>query len=135
MVHDYGPGRRFASVHVEMDRNLDPLLSHDLIDRMERDFLAEENLQLVIHYDPVLMDDAEWSRMRDFVEKIVREVDPELSFHDFRLVRGACQTKLVFDLAVPYEKCAGRLALRDRIEEKISKINGEYMTVIRFDEA
>ena len=134
LVHDYGPGKCYATVHVELSAQEDPLVCHDIIDDLECLALEQLNVHLVIHYDPVLMDDAEWNRMRNLVEEIVRDVDPELSTHDFRLVRGACQTKLVFDLAVPYEKCCQRLELRNRIEEAIQKNNDEYMTVIRFDE-
>lgn len=134
LVHDYGPGKCYATVHVELSAQEDPLVCHDIIDAIECLALEQLNVHLVIHYDPVLTDDAEWSRMRDLVEKIVRDVDPELSIHDFRLVRGACQTKLVFDLAVPYEKCPRRFQLRSQIEEMIQKTSGAYMTVIRFDE-
>lgn len=135
LVHDYGPGKCYATVHVELSAQEDPLVCHDIIDDLECLALEQLNVHLVIHYDPVLMDDAEWTRMRDLVEKIVRNIDPELSIHDFRLVRGACQTKLVFDLAVPYEKCEKRMELRSRIEEQIHNAYSQYMTVIRFDEA
>ena len=122
LVHDYGPGKCYASVHVELSAQEDPLVCHDIIDDLECLALENLNVHLVIHYDPVLTNDAEWMRMRELVEKIVRNVDPELSTHDFRLVRGACQTKLVFDLAVPYEKASQRLELRDQYNWSIRAV-------------
>ena len=70
--------------------------------KSECEVLEKLNVHLVIHYDPVVQNDEEWDEMRHAVSKIIRDIDPHLSMHDFRMVRGAKQTKLVFDLAVPY---------------------------------
>ena len=133
MVHDYGPGRRFASVHVEMDSHEDPLVCHDIIDDIECQALEELHVHLVIHYDPVVEDDAEWNQMRQAVEATAAALSPRLSVHDFRLVRGAKGTKVVFDLAVPYDMAGQRPAIKARLEGAVAALRPDYLTVIRFD--
>ena len=134
LVHDYGPGQCFASVHVEVSAEEDPLVCHDLIDAIENDVLENLQVHLVIHYDPVLTDDKEWDQMRQMVTKIIAELDGRLSMHDFRVVRGASHTKLVFDLSVPYDMQAQRKELKNQIDQALQKEGKTYTTVIRFDE-
>lgn len=133
LVHDYGPGQCFASVHAEMSAREDPLSCHDIIDDIECDALAELNVHLVIHYDPVMEGDSEWDAMGTAVAQAVCSVSPRLSVHDFRMVRGAKQTKLVFDLAIPYEMHHRRRELRDEINTELKNAGVPYNTVIRFD--
>lgn len=133
LVHDYGPGQCFASVHVELSAHEDPLICHDVIDTIECEVLERLNVHLVIHYDPVLENDEEWEQMRKHVERIIAAVDPELSMHDFRIVRGAEQPKLVFDLTVPYARNNDRIALRQAVEDRLSETAETYKAVIRFD--
>ena len=102
LVHDYGPGRYYASVHVELNADTDPRLCHDIIDDIEFDALRELDVHLVIHYDPVFTDDDELNEMRGIISEIIYEIDPGLSMHDFRLLRSHGQSRLIFDLAVPY---------------------------------
>ena len=133
LVHDYGPGRCYASVHVELSAEEDPLICHDVIDAIECDVLEKLNIHLVIHYDPVLENDAEWTQMRQLTETIVKQLDPCYSTHDFRLVRGAAQTKLVFDLAIPYCASVDTKAIKRHIDTQLKAQNLNYTTVIRFD--
>jgi len=133
LVHDYGPGRCYASVHVEISAREDPLLCHDVIDHIEREVLETLNVNLVIHYDPVLENDAEWTDMRQLVEELVTQLDPAYSVHDFRLARGASRTKLVFDLAVPYGTCVDARQIREWIDGQLSQRGLSYSTAIRFD--
>ena len=133
IVHDYGPGRRFASVHVEMDCREDPLLSHDIIDDIERDFREHHNLQLVIHYDPLVMNDDELSKMRHLVEREVRSIDPRLSIHDFRMVTGPTHTNLIFDLVLPFELEPRQSELKKLIDQRVQFEGKQYYTVITFD--
>ena len=133
LVHDYGPGQCFASVHAELSAEEDPLECHDIIDDIECDALAELNVHLVIHYDPVLVNDEEWNEMRRMVQDIVRDIYPALSIHDFRMARGAKQTKLVFDLAVPYGSQNERKELKQQIDDALKEQGKQYTTVIRFD--
>ena len=97
MVHDYGPGKRFASIHVEMDRNEDPLVCHSLIDEMERQCLRTHQVHLVIHLDPVVTDDPVQNRLHHMVTAILRVRHEGLSVHDFRRIGQ----KLVFDVTMP----------------------------------
>lgn len=134
LVHDYGPGQCFASVHVELSAREDPLHCHDIIDAIECDALEKLNVHLVIHYDPVLDNDAEWEQLRAIVQQIIKNIDTRLSMHDFRIVRGAEQPKLVFDLAVPYGMQQERKTLKQRIDHELKARNKAYTTVIRFDD-
>ena len=133
LIHDYGPGRCFASAHVELSAEEDPLVCHEIIDHLECDALEELNVRLVIHFDPVAVNDAEWERLHSVVEQIVAEIDPQLSVHSFRLVRGRGMPRLVFDLATPYgmDQVAVRLILRERIVEA----GVTNPVTVRFDEA
>ena len=134
LVHDYGPGQCFASVHVEISAEEEPLICHDLIDTIENDVLEQLNVHLVIHYDPVVTDDAEWEKMRHIVENTAEQIDNRLSVHDFRLVRGASHTKLVFDLSVPYDMQHQKKELKAKIDQALQENGRDYTAVIRFDE-
>ena len=133
LIHDYGPGQCYASLHAEISGQEDPLVCHDIIDDIECDALEKLNVHLVIHYDPVLLDDAECNALRRLVRQIVEDISPRLSMHDFRLVRGASQKKLVFDLAVPYDMSVPGKELKQRIEDALAEAGCSYQTVIRFD--
>ena len=136
MLHDYGPGQRFASLHVEMDAADDPLYCHELIDDMERECLRSHNIHLVIHYDPVITNDPEINRLRTRCADYLKQQDSRLTLHDFRMVRGAGHTNLIFDVALPLE-------LRGREKEFQTGLNAHlnegspmaYYTVITFDPA
>lgn len=101
MVHDYGPGQRFASIHVEMDQKEDPLLCHELIDEMERECLEKHSVHLVVHYDPVVTDDDELNGLQSLVRQTLQKMDGRLSVHDFRMVRRSDVNTLFFDVGIP----------------------------------
>ena len=134
MVHDYGPGRRFASLHVEMDKDEDPLICHEIIDEMERECLKNHGIHLVIHYDPVVTGDPELERMRMLVETILRVRDQRLSIHDFRMVSDRKNTNLLFDVALPMELQGEEEVIRNALEEALNELGEKrYHTVITFD--
>lgn len=135
MVHDYGPGQCFASVHAEMSASEDPLACHDIIDDIERDALRDLRVHLVIHYDPIVTDDEELNHMRSLVEAEIHAIDPCLRLHDFRMVRGPAHTNLIFDLVIPFSMDDQRAALKRRIDERVQFEDSRYYTVITFDEA
>ncbi len=130
LIHDYGPGQCFASVHVEISAEENPLSGHDIIDDIERDAMAELNVHLVIHYDPVELRDREQQRLRRRVTGVLKEISPELTIHDFRLLRTEEGGTVCFDLEVPYDMKLNREELRQRISEKIP---ANYTAVISFD--
>ncbi len=131
MVHDYGPGQKFATLHVEMDRREDPLVCHDIIDNIEREVLARHGIHLTIHYDPLELDDSETVEMRDRVSALLEGLDPRLSMHDFRMVRGTDHTNLIFDLVVPPD--LDRSKLRRAIAKAAGDLPGRCYCVVTFD--
>lgn len=136
MVHDYGPGRRFASVHVEMDRNEDPLLCHELIDNLERECWDSHGIQLVIHYDPVVTDDPELDRMRNAAMTALKNIDSRLTLHDFRMVQGSGHTNLIFDVAVPEDLMSKKAEIKSKLDKTLNQnAPCTYYTVITFDPA
>ena len=136
MVHDYGPGQRFASMHVEMDQQADPLECHELIDNLERECLKLHQVHLVLHYDPVVTGDEEQDRLRGVVEAILHQEDSRISIHDFRMVRGKGHTNLIFDAALPPERMKDKKDIKRRLDESLNAL-GEttYYTVVTFDMA
>ena len=136
MVHDYGPGQRFASLHVEMDAGDDPLYCHEIIDDMERECLRSHNIHLVIHYDPVITNDPEINRLRDRCAEVLRQRDPRLTLHDFRMVRGTGHTNLIFDISLPHDLRGQEKAIQRELNEKLNEGSAMvYHTVITFDPA
>ena len=136
MVHDYGPGQRFASLHVEMDCREDPLDCHELIDDMERECLRSHNVHLVIHYDPVVTDDPVLNALKNRVLCLLQAKDSRLSLHDFRMVPGKKHMNLVFDVALPRDLKDKGEELRSWVEDTLNA-EGDmvYHVIITFDVA
>ena len=136
MVHDYGPGQRFASLHVEMDCREDPMDCHELIDDMERECLRSHNVHLVIHYDPVVIDDPVLTALKAKVQCLLQAKDSRLSLHDFRMVPGKRHMNLVFDVALPRDMKDQAEALRSWVEDTLNA-EGDmvYHVIITFDVA
>ena len=126
VIHSYGPGRRFASIHAEVPAEEDILVSHDIIDTIERDILAQKGVHLVIHMDPVAVGDPQLEYYRGLVKEALAAVGEGLSFHDLRLVAGPQHTKLVFDITAPFaieEICRQvQEALQQREEKLLAAI-------------
>ena len=135
IVHDYGPGRRFASVHAEVPCNRDVLLSHDTIDTAEREVGAALNIELVIHMDPIETDDAATNIMRQLVLEKVKEIDPNFSIHDFRMVIGGELTNLIFDVVVTHDTKMSDQQVKDEIQKKMKAVDPNCFTVVLVDHA
>ena len=133
LVHDYGPGQCYATVHAEVSAEEDPLACHDMIDAIESEAMEKLRVNLVIHYDPVVLDDEERNAAHARVTDVIGEICPDLSLHDFRLVRGAHRTKLVFDLAVPYDMETPHKELKERIDAVLKEKGLDYETIVHFD--
>ena len=134
LIHDYGPGRQFASVHAEVDCRMDVMEAHEALDALERQCMARHNVLLTIHYDPVDIDDETLNRMRAIVERAAAEIDPRLTIHDVRVSRRSRRKKLIFDVAVPFDMTDRTEEIRDRIGESLRREDMTCRTVIRFDE-
>ena len=136
MVHDYGPGQRFASLHVEMDKDEDPLLCHEIIDELERECLKIHGVHLVIHYDPVTTDDPEQERMRALVTAILRVKDDQMSVHDFRMADAEGVTNLIFDVSLPMRLRGQEETIRTALETALNDLGEkQYAVDITFDPA
>ena len=130
IVHNYGPNRSMATIHAEVPNDVSIEASHEIIDRIERDAKKELNILLVIHMDTVEMRDEEVLELRDKTSHIVHALDPELHFHDFRVLKENEQKNLIFDLVVPdsyTEKDANRvmhqlIALLHEMEKNVDCI-------------
>ena len=133
MVHDYGPGRRFASAHAEVDYRMDILDAHELLDDIERDVRAKLHVDLVLHCDPIVTDDAERNALRDRVLAYLTEQDARLSIHDFRVVRGTGHTNVIFDLVVPFDLAGKAAELQRGLEQALSADGQRYHAVITAD--
>jgi cation diffusion facilitator family transporter len=132
-VHNYGHSRYFASVHCEVPAERDIMISHDIIDNIERDFLEDMGIHLVIHLDPVITDNERTNELKQAVYMLVRQVSPEINIHDFRVVNGVTHSKLIFDVVVPYGFKYGDEELIGIISKKIEEIDSNYRTVITVD--
>ena len=136
IVHDYGPNHRFASIHVEMDKNEDPLVCHELIDDMEQECMKSHGVHLVIHYDPIVTDDPEAERLRQLVITILQVKDERLSIHDFRMVQGQGHENLIFDILLPLDLKGQEKSIQKSIETALNTIEPKtYYTKITFDTA
>lgn len=136
IVHDYGPNHRFASIHVEMDKNEDPLVCHELIDDMEQECMKSHGVHLVIHYDPIVMDDPEAERLRQLVITILQVRDERLTIHDFRMVQGQGHENLIFDVLLPLDLKGQEKSIQKSIENALNSIEPKtYYTKITFDTA
>ena len=134
MVHDYGPGRRFASLHVEMDSREDPLYCHEIIDNLERECYESHGIHLVIHYDPVVTDDPVLDRLKALVVRILNGIDSRLAIHDFRMVVSPGHTNLIFDMALPADLTGQEKSLKSRLDQALNAQGDTvYYTVITFD--
>jgi divalent metal cation (Fe/Co/Zn/Cd) transporter len=133
MVHDYGPGQRFASIHVEMDRREDPLECHERIDNLERICLEQHNVHLVIHYDPVITDDPQLQQMRQKVQQILAQIEPEAGLHDFRMLTMEKEIRVFFDLALPAEKMGAKDSIKRQLDAGLAAESVTVQTFITFD--
>lgn len=135
MVHDYGPGHQFASLHVEMPAEADPMMSHDLIDNIERDFLQKDHLMVTIHYDPIVTSDAEVGVLRSRLSEYLRQIDPQLSLHDLRMVLGNTHTNVLFDLVVPAGYQGDLPALIGQVKAFVRQQDEKYNCIIKVEQS
>ena len=134
IVHNYGPGRSMASVHAEVPNDVDIEISHEIIDRIEREAVRKLGMFLVIHMDPVELNNEQLQAMKQKVERVVKGIDEVLSIHDFRMVDGKQQINLIFDLVVPisYDK-EKKKEVCQIIRRKMYELDSRYQCVIQVE--
>lgn len=134
MVHDYGPGRRYASIHVEIDKNEDPMACHARIDRMERECLKNYGTHLVIHYDPVVTNDPEVNSTKRLVNTIIKVRDSRLTIHDFRMKDDGESVKMSFDMILPEDLRGQEQSIKETVEKALNSLDSKkYYADITFD--
>ena len=130
VIHDYGPGRQMVSLHAEVPASGDILELHDVIDNIERELHEKLHVQAVIHMDPIVTDDTEVDTLRRQVAELARQVEPRMTVHDLRVVRGTTHTNLVFDAVLPLDAAITPAEAARRIREKVSELDGDYYAVV-----
>lgn len=134
MVHSYGPGSYFASAHIEMDARIDVLTCHDVMDTIERDFLREHNIHIVVHLDPTVLDCEETNELKEVVRQILFHIDPIITFHDFRVVYGETAKNVLFDVVVPPKFKYSDDELISLIKNRVNEAgNGNLYAVVVVD--
>ena len=135
MVHDYGPGHQFASLHVEFPAETDPLTAHDVIDNIENDFLKKDRLQVTIHYDPIVTADASVGVLRARLKEHARQLDPRLSIHDLRIVPGDSHTNVLFDLVFPAGYTGGIDQMLAKMCQFVKEQDPKYCCVVKVEQS
>ena len=133
MIHDYGPGRVVVSLHAEVPSDGDILEMHDLIDHIEHDLGEMCACEAVIHMDPISVNDPQTTALKEQIRAIIKSIDENLQFHDFRIVKGPTHTNLLFDVLVPYKFPIKDSELVARIDQKVKEMNPSYFIVVKVD--
>ena len=133
ILHNYGPDRFFGSVHVEMPSDIDVLIAHDIIDNIERDIHSVMGIQLVIHYDPLEVNNERVNELRDIAVNAVSRINEKLTIHDFRVVEGPSHTNLIFDVVVPHKFPMNNDELMAEISSEICKNDHSFFAVINVE--
>ena len=133
MVHNYGPGRTIATLHIEVDGSADMFKSHDIMDNIEKRMSNELGIQCTIHMDPIVTDDERVSELKRTVEIAVKQIDSRLGIHDFRFVSGETHSNLLFDVTVPFEIKQSDADIRRLVSEAVATIDNTYFAVVTID--
>ena len=129
MLHNYGPNKIFASAHVEVDSSKDIFETHDHIDNIEREVKENMNIDLVLHMDPVKVNDPETELYRAKVVEAIHQIDPKWGFHDFRILSGPTHVNLVFDLVIPFEEKYSQEEIEDMLLKHIQSDKKIYLVL------
>ena len=133
VIHDYGPGRRMCSFHAEVPEGDDIMEAHDAIDHIEREIQEKFGIETTAHMDPIATGDSEVARLREQMSELVREIDQDMSIHDFRLTRGPRHSNLIFDVVVPHRCRLSDEEIRRRITEAAEQVVPGCYVVLQLD--
>ena len=135
IIHDYGPGRRLCSFHAEVPQDADILDAHDAIDHIEREIKEKFGIETTVHMDPIATADEKVNQLRRQVADLARVVEPEMTIHDFRVVRGPTHTNVIFDAVVPHKCRITDEEVLQRLRRAVSALDPAYQAVIQIDRA
>lgn len=135
VIHDYGPGRRMCSFHAEVPQSADIMEAHDAIDHIEREIMEKYGVETTAHMDPIATEDEEVNRLREQVRELVKEVDGEMTIHDFRVTKGPFHTNLIFDVLVPHRCKLTDEEIVRQITERVQTLDPAYYAVLQLDRA
>ena len=133
VVHNYGPGRTIATLHIEVDGSKCVFESHDMIDRIEQQLREQLGIESNIHMDPIVTDDDEVNALRSLALCKVKEIDERMDIHDFRFVRGVTHSNLIFDISAPFELKMTDAEIKAAVSEKIRECDATFLTVTNVD--
>jgi len=136
IVHNYGPTNRMATIHAEVPNDIKFETAHEVIDQIERDVLMEFDIVLVIHMDPIEVNNTLIGELKDKIEQITKSLEEDTSIHDFRVVNGEHQVNIIFDLVIPHEydkKTSQNLVVR--IHEEVRKLDQRYQCIIHLEKS
>ena len=133
MIHDYGPGTSFCSVHLEIDKNVDTLVAHEQIDKFERDF-SQYGTTLTVHYDPIVCDSPQLNKMKEIIVSTIKQFDERLSIHDLRFTPCDGFLNLFFDMPLPRDLNAKKQEIEQAILHNLTtQTDDQYQLVITYD--
>ncbi len=130
IVHDYGPGRMIISLHVEVSDHMEINQAHDVIDAIEKELYQRFGCEATIHMDPIAADDKKTLEIREKIQEKIKEIHPEITIHDFRMVKGNTQSNLIFDVLMPDELEIPKEKMEELAEQKVKEIDPSYHAVI-----
>ena len=133
MYHDYGANKQFLTLHVEVNSEDDVMKIHQDIDEIERDISAKYHMDTTIHIDPIRIDDPRSNALYDYVKKKLKEVDPRLDMHDFRIVNRKDGLKLIFDVLLPMDLEGKAKDIDAELKWKVEKDHPEYALITTYD--
>ncbi len=134
LAHNYGPGRCFASVHVEVPADIDIVKCHEQIDLCEKLVFERTGVMLTVHMDPVETDNEKLNLARSVIAERIKTIHPDLSIHDFRMTpKSEERTNLIFDVVLPLGLEKEKPDVKRQIEDIARSIDPTYRCVITFD--
>lgn len=133
VIHNYGAGNDFATVHAEISSDMNILVAHDIIDNIEKEIKNDLGIELTIHMDPLELNNEKTQKLKNQVEEILQKFDNTLKIHDFRIVSGETHTNVIFDIIIPYEKNYTEKEIIQKLQEEIGEEETKYYYVITID--
>ena len=133
VVHNYGPGKIFASIHIEVDAAVNVMVSHDLVDTIEKEISSNLNIELTAHLDPIDTNNPNREPLSAIISKTIEEIPGVISFHDLRIVPGKTHTNVIFDVVLSPECKTCHMELKEKLAKRISEYNDKFFCVIEID--